>query len=480
MKSLYLLLFTALFLFQFNIQSQSITNSGFENWSTTLHYENPEQYGTTNVFSYFANGTANVTKSTDAQSGNYALTIETIEVNNEIIEGAVFIGSIEEDNVSGGIPFNEKPDSLKGFAKYNVMDNDTAYVAVLFKKWGSPIGICFAQFYGTQNNYVAFSAPVQWLVPIISPDTIAIAILSSTIFSEAIPGSNITVDNISFVGAATPFPNGDFENWEEFSSEEPDDWFTSNILSVTMGETSVTKTTDSYEGTYAIRIENTLNIFEDTLGLVTNGVFGEDDPFGGMPVDSIPDKLSGYYKYFAVGPDTALGGLTLYHYNVNTGNTELLEEAFTQLPPADDYTYFEIEVDYFSLPEPDTMNIAFASGNVDEESIYIGLGSVLYVDALEITYKPNLVGVKKHQKEITHQVYPNPASNKIYIEFQDILKNDISVTVSNSMGTLVYQKKINPLVTNQLDISVQNFTPGLYFYIIESGKNSFKGKFIVQ
>ncbi|MCD4731994.1 MAG: T9SS type A sorting domain-containing protein [Bacteroidales bacterium] len=199
-----------------------------------------------------------------------------------------------------------------------------------------------------------------------------------------------------------------------------------------------------------------------------------------MPVDSIPDKLSGYYKYFAVGPDTALGGLTLYHYNVNTGNTELLEEAFTQLPPADDYTYFEIEVDYFSLPEPDTMNIAFASGNVDEESIYIGLGSVLYVDALEITYKPNLVGVKKHQKEITHQVYPNPASNKIYIEFQDILKNDISVTVSNSMGTLVYQKKINPLVTNQLDISVQNFTPGLYFYIIESGKNSFKGKFIVQ
>ena len=106
MKSLCLLLFPALFLFQFNVQSQSISNANFENWSTTLHFENPEQYGTTNVFSYFANGTANVTKSTDAQSGNYALTIETIEVNYEIIEGAVFIGSIEEDNVSGGIPFN--------------------------------------------------------------------------------------------------------------------------------------------------------------------------------------------------------------------------------------------------------------------------------------------------------------------------------------------------------------------------------------
>ena len=288
------------------------------------------------------------------------------------------------------------------------------------------------------------------------------------------------MDNISFVGAATPFPNGDFENWEEFSSEEPDDWFTSNILSVTMGETSVTKTTDSHEGTYAARIESTLNMFEDTLGLVTNGVFGEDGPFGGMPVDSIPDKLTGYYKYIPVGPDTALGGLMLYRYNENTGNTELLEEAFTQLPPVDDYTYFEIEVNYFSLPEPDTMNVAFASGNVDDESIYVGLGSVLYVDALEITYKPHLVGIENSKKELNHQVYPNPTSEKIYIEFQEILKNDISVTISNSMGALVYQKKINPLATNQLDISVKNFTPGLYFYTIESDSNTYTGKFIVQ
>lgn len=479
MKSLCLLLFTALFFSQFYLQSQSITNSGFENWSTTLHYENPDQYGSTNVFSYFANGTANVTKSTDAQSGNYALKVETIEVNNDTIEGFVFIGSIEGENVSGGIPFTEKPDSLKGFAKYNVMNNDTAYVAVLFKWWGTPIGICFVRFYGTQNNYEAFSAPVQWLLPF-TPDTIAVAILSSTIFSRAIPGSTITVDNISFVGATTPFPNGDFENWEEFSSEEPDDWFTSNILSLAIGETSVTKTTDSYEGTYAARIESTLNMFEDTLGLVTNGVFGEDGPIGGMPVDSIPDKLSGYYKYTPVGPDTAIGGLMLYHYNENTGNTELLEEAFIKLPPVDEYTYFEVEVDYFSLPEPDTVNVAFASGNVADENMYFGLGSVLYVDALEITYKPHLVGIDNSAHELVHHVYPNPTSEKICIEFQKILKNDISVTVANSKGALVYQKKISPLTSNQFNISVQNFTPGIYFYFIEAGNEMYKGKFIVK
>ena len=295
MKSLCLLLFTLLFFFQINTQAQSITNSGFENWSDFLYFENPEQYNSTNVLSYFASGTANVTKSTDAQSGNYALKVETIMANEEVIEGGVVIGTITEDFINGGIPFNEKPDSIKGFAKYDVMDNDTAYVAVLFKKFGSPLGICFAQFYGTQDTYVEFSAPVQWLIPIISPDTIAVGILSSTIFSDAIPGSTITVDNISFVGATTPFPNGQFEDWEEFSSEEPDGWSTSNVFSISVGETSVTKSTDSHEGTFAARIESKQNIFEDTLGFITNGMMGEDNPIGGMPVDSTPDKLSGYY-----------------------------------------------------------------------------------------------------------------------------------------------------------------------------------------
>ena len=474
------MLITPLFFAQLAAHSQSVSNGGFENWSTTVYFENPSQFSTSNMFSYYANGTANVTKSTDAQSGNYALKMETIGIGSDVFEGAVFIGTFEDESVSGGIPFDEKPDSLRGFAKYNVMADDTAYVAVLFKKWGSPIGICFAQFYGTQNNYTAFSAPVQWLVPLISPDTIAIAMLSSTIFSDPVPGSTITVDNISFVGASTPFPNGDFENWEELSSEEPDDWFTSNIISLATGEISVSKTTDSYAGTYAALVESKTTMFEDTLGFITNGTMGEDDPIGGMPVDSTPDKISGYYKYIPVGPDTALGGVFLYHYNENTGVTELLEEVIIKLPPADEYTLFEINVDYFSLPEPDTVNITFASGNVDEGNSYIGLGSMLYLDALEITYKPNLVGIEEQGQEISHQVYPNPAAEKIRIEFQEILGNDISVTITNSVGALVYQKNLNPLSTNHFDISVQNFKTGIYFYIIQSGNNTYKGKFIVK
>ncbi len=360
------------------------------------------------------------------------------------------------------------------------MDNDTAYVAVIFKKFGAPLGICFAQFYGTQNDYVEFTAEVHWHFPIVSADTIAVGILSSTIFSDAIPGSTLTVDNISFVGSTIPFPNGDFEEWEEFSSEEPDDWFTSNVISLAIGETAVTKSTNSYEGSFAAKIETTQTLIEDTLGFITNGMMGEDNPIGGMAVDSTPDKLSGYYKYIPVGPDTAIGGLFLYHHNESTGMADLLEESIIKLPPVDEYTYFEVEVDYFSLPEPDTVNIAFASSNLQDYETYIGLGSELYIDALQITYKPNLVGVDNHKKEIIHQVYPNPSSDKIYIGFQEILKNDITVRVMNAAGNLVYENKISPLATKKIDVSVRNFSPGIYFYNIESKNESYKGKFIVK
>jgi len=157
-----------------------------------------------------------------------------------------------------------------------------------------------------------------------------------------------------------------------------------------------------------------------------------------------------------------------------------LEETFIQLPPTDEYTYFEVEVDYFSLPEPDTVNIAFASSNLQDYNTYIGLGSALYLDALNITYKPNLVGMEKSETEISHQVYPNPSSDKIYIEFQEMLRNDITVKVMNVAGKLVYENKINPMARKQFDISVQNFAPGIYFYNIESKNDSYKGKFIVK
>ncbi|MCD4683466.1 MAG: T9SS type A sorting domain-containing protein [Bacteroidales bacterium] len=459
---------------------QTISNSGFENWSVQDFYEEPDFYATTNFASFTTAGIPNVIKTTDAISGNYAIKCETINTTEGPISGAAFIGSIGMEGVAGGLPFTERPDSLKGFAKYNVVGQDTAYVAVLFKLFGAPLGICFIQFIGTQNSYEAFSAPVQWLIPIISPDTIAIGVTSSTIFGAPEPGSTITVDNLTFVGDDAVFPNGDFEDWTDYSSEEPEDWFTSNLLSFYTGQTPVTKTTDSYEGDYAIQLESSLTFWGDTLAFITNGTFGDEGPEGGMPVDSVPDKLSGYYKYEPVGPDTAVAAVTLYYHNPNSGNTSMLEESWIQLLPTSTYTYFEIPVDYFALPEPDTVNIAFASSNLDFENGYIGLGSTLYIDALEMTYKEHITSVNTKDINSEHNFYPNPASEKVFIDLYSLINQEVDVRIMDSYGRIVYQSNEKIEGNQTFNFDVADFEAGVYFYMIENGSKIYKGKFIVK
>ena len=279
----------------FGLFAQSIPNNSFENWAQKTYYEEPEQFLTSNPLSYSTTNTANVIKTTDAHSGNFAAKLETIATGDGPVPGALFIGEIGETTINGGIPFAERPDSVKGFAKYSVPPLDTAYVAVLFKKFGAPLGICFIQFTGTQNSWEEFSAPVSWLVPVISPDSLATAIFSSTIFAEPVAGSTITVDDVHFIGSTTPYPNGGFENWNEFSGEEADDWSSSNVFTIGSSGTSVTKTEDSFDGTYAAKLESKLTMFNDTLGIITNGQFCDNGPFGGMPVSNIPQKLTGYY-----------------------------------------------------------------------------------------------------------------------------------------------------------------------------------------
>ncbi len=459
---------------------QTILNNGFENWSVEDFYEEPDIFTSTNFASFTTTGQPNVIKTTDAVTGNYAIKCETINSSEGPIAGAAFIGSIGAEGVAGGIPFAERPDSIKGFAKYNVVGQDTAYVAVLFKKFGAPLGICFVQFIGTQNDYQPFSAPVQWLIPIISPDTIAIGITSSTIFSVPEPGSMLTVDNLSFVGAAAEFPNGDFEDWTSYSSEEPEDWFTSNLVGFNIGEIAVTKSTDSYEGNYAIQLESSLTFWGDTLAFITNGTFGDEGPEGGMPVDSIPDKLSGYYKYEPVGPDTALVALTLFYHNPNTGFNQILEESVIHLLEASEYTYFEVPVNYFSLPEPDTVNISFASSNIDWVSGYVGLGSTLHLDALEITYKENITSVNLTESNFEHNLYPNPASEKVFIDVYNLMHQNTDVRIIDSQGREVYHSQEILKDNHPIKIETADFSPGIYFYRIENNGSVYSGKFLVN
>jgi len=454
-------------------KSQTITNAGFENWSNQFLYEDPDGYTSSNTLSLGALSEPNALKTTDAFSGNFAVSLETIQTTEGTVKGAVYIGQIDEDMIWGGIPFTERADSVTGYVKYDVMPNDTAYVGVLFKKLGQPLGVCLVTFLGTQNEYHYFSQPVQWFIPVVSPDTIVVAILSSALFGDPVVGSKLTIDDVSFVGTTGQFPNGDFENWTEYYSEEADGWLSTNIFSKSLGLTPVIKSSDSYEGNFAVQLESMMTYFDDTLAGITNGHLSFDGPVGGMPVAQIPETLSGYYKYSAGENEEASANVRMFRYNASLGESELLAEESLVLEPSANYVPFELNVEYNAYPPPDTVNIFLSVENSYQEKT----GGVLLVDDLNITFKP--VGVEVMENELTGRVFPNPSRDEIFIESPEIVNKEAVISIFNANGFEVINKRLTSDIP-VMGLDVSNLSPGIYFYRIKTGNKLMQGKIVIE
>lgn len=67
-------------------------------------------------------------------------------------------------------------------------------------------------------------------------------------------------------------------------------------------------------------------------------------------------------------------------------------------------------------------------------------------------------------------VYPNPAEDNITIEYAASAKQSAIVTVTNSLGQIVYSDQRNAVAgVNQWNINVSDYAAGMYFVMITSG-----------
>jgi len=456
MKNIYILAFAAL-LFCPKANAQNIANSGFENWSNTTLYEDPSGYSmTTNAWVYSGLGQGNVTK-VSGYHGSYGAKLTTYASQNDTMFAGLIIGSPGNGGIAGGLPFTGTPDSISAYVKYSIQPNDTAFFVVMFKQNGIPLGMVVKTFTGTQTNYARFSIPTNLFT---TPDSIVAIISSSRLDSPRMPGSTMTIDSITMIGSNQQLPNPDFETWTPISLEEPDDWFTVNFFSMQPGPYSATKSTSSYAGTYALRLETVQTTFGDTMGFITNGYLGNNGPEGGMAVNANPMTVSGYYKYFPVGPDTALAGITTYR------NGEKVDSVIINLNASSNYLPFSMTLGENSYPYVDTANIAFASSNIREEDNYIGLGSVLYIDALTITYFPT--GVEENMLAEA-KVYPNPFRDYAEIIFNNINRT-CNLTLYDVTGKIIMNK--GNISSGKVRISKEDLSPGIYFFRIVDDKGN--------
>ncbi|MBA3986652.1 MAG: T9SS type A sorting domain-containing protein, partial [Flavobacteriales bacterium] len=65
-------------------------------------------------------------------------------------------------------------------------------------------------------------------------------------------------------------------------------------------------------------------------------------------------------------------------------------------------------------------------------------------------------------------MYPNPASEEVYISFQNIPEQDLNIQITNTLGQVVYSSEdVSSYENNTISLPISGYASGLYFVSIK-------------
>jgi len=153
--------------------SQALPNPGFEDWTATVNYEDPDGWTTANSYAALI-GTVLTSKESapeNVHSGSFALKTETVYIGppvNQPVPGLVTTGNLQvtTQTIDGGTPYTMRPDSIAGWYKYEPAGDDSAYVTFfLFSFFRDTIARAIFACGGTHGAYQRFSTPLAYELP---------------------------------------------------------------------------------------------------------------------------------------------------------------------------------------------------------------------------------------------------------------------------------------------------------------------------
>jgi hypothetical protein len=453
--------------------SQTIPNGGFENWNT-INYDEPDSvWITSNSESIVRENVATVSQVTGV-SGK-AVHIQTVITGTDTLESYISNSPDPIDGV-GGVPYSQKPTNITGYYRYNLPGNDSAILIVTFKKSGVVISTDLFMIGGSQATFTPFSFP---LTVSIVPDTVIIAATSSNFLTLAgiNNGSWLELDSLAFTGTAITqdIPDGSFETWSSASFEQAAGWA---IQPANNDLAGITKTTDHYNGSYAIKLVTEL-VTGSSSGLLYSSIANGQQTqalglYGGQPFTLMTDTLTGYYKYITPGNDSGMVDILLK----NNGND--IDNILFNLAPQANYTYFEVPIAASSIP--DTMLIAFFSSCWSYLfSSLSAPGSTLYLDNLQLkSQMPPPAGVKEiNNSPKLINVYPNPAGDVLNFDLRNNTNGDINIAVYDMTGRMQMEKAY-PNPAPLISIPVNALAPGMYLYKVSGNNINITNKFLKE
>ena len=491
-----ILLLAVLVNFIFIANAQVIPNAGFENWDSTIMYENPIGYSTSNTYTYPQTGDVNVSKQVPAYSGSYSVLLETMDLMGSPFLGfmiygdpSALIGGGSVQNIKGGFPYSQMPDSFIFYARHQCTHSDTAYVVVILKKTlagtSYPFSVNMFKLYGTQNTVKRYSFPIPEVVLMgfpVSPDSAIIAFTSSNpMFQDSMTiGNWLEVDKISFhkkTGTAAVIPNNDFEKWDVMANVEPQGWATINFFDQLMGQPQgVFPVSPGHTGKFAAQV--TSKIYDvDTFGILALGDINSTNP--GMGITGNPDSLSFWYKYnnSKNKKDSAYTITVFTKFNSATGQSDQLDSFAFALAATSTFTQKTLRYPSMFGKSADSIGIFFSSSKLTPTGR--GIGNYLTVD--DVVLWSHNVGIAVNASNKSNAfVYPNPAGNFVNVQFELNASTNVTISLVDLNGRKVQSN--NYSLTNgkqQIKFDLQNITDGSYLVVISEGNNSIYSKAIV-
>jgi len=457
----------------------SLPNGNFENWTSST-YDFPTYYPmNSNTQAFFGcQAPFNVTKSTDAYHGSFALEMTTVSNVDTCFGFATNAnpspGGGGPGAWTGGMAFNQKPTGIRGYYKYNVPSGDSAGMIIKCTLGGSTIGMYLFTLGGLHNSYTLFNLPFVPALPA-TPDSIIIAFVSSNpMASSVIPGSTVKFDSLSFTGVtAQPAQmNGDFELWQSQTIDMPDSWIIDNDMGA-----GFARTTDKAAGNYALELQTYLGDNNGSPvargGNISTGYWDNSCGCqkGGYPFSNQVDTLAFYYKYAPANPNDSAS----VYLNFKSGGSMTFLERIV-LHASATYQYMELPFSLFSAP--DSVIVSAQSSDWADTALSF-VGANLKLDEMHFKSQPLATGIVNHFSSNEVNFYPNPfrTTGTIYIS-SEINTSGMEVTIYDTFGRSV--KKVETS-EHKIIIDRNDIKNGVYFYELKNAGGIIKkGKIIIE
>ncbi len=222
----------------FMIAQTQPLNYSFENWESAEVGEKPVSWDVANRDLGFFGSLETVTKgTTDNQDGSFHPIMKTADFSGTAVPGIITLGVITLNantqtlDITGGMPYTDRPTQMKGFYKYAPAGNDTAAAAVWLLKGTTPDTVGFGIMYFTTpvDTWTEFTVDINYYTQDV-PDTLNIAFASS--LESGTVNSQFEVDNVSLITTSginnlsinnieiSPNPANSFFNIKYYSNTE--------------------------------------------------------------------------------------------------------------------------------------------------------------------------------------------------------------------------------------------------------------------